>query len=113
MENKMISTEMDLRWGTRIPFNQEVLINYKTFGMIKDISLTGCFIEIKKIFGLGQEILLRFNLNSPQKTSIETRARVVNIRPGHGIGIKFSFTDDESPKIIQQFIDQIINGQKI
>ena len=110
MENKPASTEIDLRWGTRIPFNQEVTINYKISGMIKDISVTGCFIEIKKIFGLGQEILLRFNLNSPQKTSIETKSRVVNIRPGQGIGVKFSFTEDESPKIIQQFIDRIINN---
>ncbi len=113
MESKPISTETDLRGGTRIPFNQEVLVNYKTFGLIKDISISGCFIEIKKIFGLGQDVFLRFNLVSPQKPFIQTKARVVSIRPGEGVGVKFSFDGEESPKIIQQFIDQILNDKKI
>jgi Tfp pilus assembly protein PilZ len=109
MDNKSLSTEMDTRFGTRIPYNQEVLINKQTFGMIRDISVSGCFIETKKIFGLGQDLYLKFFLIAPIQASVESKARVVNIRPGAGIGVKFSFDSEKPAQIVRQFIDALIS----
>ena len=109
MENKPLATELDARFGTRIPYNQEVLINKQTFGMIRDISESGCFIETKKIFGLGQDISLKFFLIAPVQASVETRARVVNIRPGAGVGVKFTFESDKPVRIIKEFTDALLN----
>lgn len=109
MENRPLATELDQRFGTRIPYNQEVLINKQSFGMIKDISETGCFIETKKIFGLGQDISLKFFLIAPIQATVETKARVVNIRPGAGVGVKFSFESEKPAKIIKQFVDELRN----
>jgi len=112
MENRPLATELDQRFGTRIPYNQEVLINKQTFGMIKDISDTGCFIEIKKIFGLGQDINLKFFLAAPIQASVETKARIVNIRPGAGVGVKFSFETEKTAQTIKQFVEGLLNKKK-
>lgn len=103
-----MSTDMELRFGTRIPYNQEVLINKQTFGMIRDISTSGCFIETKKVFGLGQEIFLKFFLIAPIQASVETKARVVNIRPGAGIGVQFSFDSEKPAQIVKLFIEALL-----
>jgi len=112
MENKPLSTELEARFGTRLPYNQEVLINKQTFGMIRDISDSGCFIEIKKVFGLGQDINLKFFLVGPIQGSVETKARVVNIRPGAGVGVKFTFESEKPAQILKQFMDALLNRKQ-
>jgi hypothetical protein len=108
MDKKPVNLELDTRFGTRIPYNQEVLINKQTFGTIKDISVSGCFIETKKIYGLGQDLSLKFYLIAPIQASVETRARVVNIRPGEGVGVKFIFESEKPALIVKQFIDALL-----
>lgn len=110
MERKALATELEHRWGTRIPFNQEVLIDNKTFGVIRDMSISGCFIDSKVIFGLGQQISLRFNLSIPEAVTLMISGRIVNIRPGAGFGIKFNYETQEQPEIVRKFIAHVLNS---
>ncbi|MBI1823575.1 MAG: PilZ domain-containing protein [Nitrospirae bacterium] len=112
MDNTPFNMELDTRFGTRIPYNQEVLINKQTFGTIRDISASGCFIETKKIYGLGQDLMLKFYLISPIQASVETKARVVNIKPGEGVGVKFTFETEKPALIVKQFIDALLHKSK-
>ena len=111
MENKPFVTELEQRFGARIPFNQEVLVNNQTFGTIRDMSVSGCFIETRKIFGLGQTLSLRFTFTEPTTTTVLTSARVVNVRPGNGIGVKFEYC--KSPDLedtVQKLVAHVLNA---
>ncbi len=57
-------------------------------GEIKDISLTGCYIETRARLNLKRyaEIELRFSANGQHLSSL---ARVMDVRPGRGVGVEF------------------------
>ncbi|MBI3605474.1 MAG: PilZ domain-containing protein [Nitrospirae bacterium] len=111
MDNPL-SPAVDSRFGQRITFNQDVVINKGSFGTIKNISTSGCYVETKKIFGLGQEVHLRFYLSAPQLVSIETKARVIHLRPGEGFGVKFQFDSENTVKTVQQFVNFVAENSK-
>ena len=67
-----------------ISFHPEVLFR----GAVKDISLTGCYVETRARLNLKRfaEIELRFSANGQQLSAL---ARVMDVRPGKGIGVEF------------------------
>jgi PilZ domain len=68
-------------------------------GEVKDISLTGCYIATRARLNLKRfaEIELRFSANGQYLSSL---ARVMEVRPGKGVGIEFLPGD---PRMDQQF----------
>jgi hypothetical protein len=68
-------------------------------GEVKDISLTGCYIATRARLNLKRfaEIELRFSANGQHLSSL---ARVMEVRPGKGVGIEFVPGD---PRMDQQF----------
>jgi hypothetical protein len=68
-------------------------------GEIKDISLTGCYIATRARLNLKRfaEIELRFSANGQHLSSL---TRVMEVRPGKGVGIEFLPGD---PRMDQQF----------
>jgi len=59
-------------------------------GEIRDISLSGCFIQTKAHLHVDRfsQIDLRFEMNDCQ---YHTKARVMDIRPGCGVGMEFYY----------------------
>jgi hypothetical protein len=112
MDNPL-SPAVDARFGNRITFNQDVVINKGSFGTIKNISTSGCYVETRKIFGLGQVVHLRFFLSTPQLISVETKARVIHLRPGEGFGVKFQFDSEHAVQAVQQFVISVAENNKI
>jgi hypothetical protein len=68
-------------------------------GEVKDISRTGCYIATRARLNLRKfaEIELRFSANGQHLSSL---ARVMDVRPGHGVGIEFLPGD---PRMDQEF----------
>ena len=67
-----------------VAFSPELLFR----GEVKDVSLTGCYVATRARLKLKRfaQIELRFSANGHQVTSL---ARVVNVRPGKGVGVEF------------------------
>jgi PilZ domain len=68
-------------------------------GEVKDISRTGCYIATRARLNLKKfaEIELRFSANGQHLSSL---ARVMDVRPGQGVGIEFLPGD---PRMDQEF----------
>ena len=82
-----------------LSFDPELLFR----GAVKDISLTGCYVETRARLNLKRyaEIEVRFSAHGQQLTSL---ARVMDVRPGKGIGVKFVAGD---PRMTKRFRDLI------
>jgi hypothetical protein len=68
-------------------------------GEVKDISRTGCYIATRARLDLNKfaEIEIRFSANGQRLSSL---ARVMEVRPGEGVGIEFLPGD---PRMDEQF----------
>lgn len=75
-------------------------------GEVKDISLTGCYITTRARLNLKRfaEIELRFTANGRQLSSL---ARIMDIRPGKGIGVEFLPGDPRMNKHFRDLIEQL------
>jgi hypothetical protein len=75
-------------------------------GEVKDISLTGCYIETRARLNLKRhaEIELRFSANGQHLSSL---ARVMDIRPGKGVGIEFLPGDPRLDREFRQLIERL------
>jgi hypothetical protein len=71
-----------------VVFDSEFLFR----GEVRDISLNGCYIETRARLNLKRfaEVELRFTVDGAQLCSI---AKVIEIRPGKGVGIAFQSGD--------------------
>jgi hypothetical protein len=83
-------------------FNPDLLFR----GEVKDISLTGCYIETRARLTLKRhaEIELRFSANGQHLSSL---ARVMDIRPGKGVGIEFRPGDPRMDRQVRELIQRL------
>ena len=104
MTNEETSTAGERRRHTRfacdgpaevVVFRPDLLFR----GEVKDISLTGCYIATRARLNLKRltEIELRFSVNGQHFSLL---ARVMEVRPGKGVGVEFLPGD---PRIDKQF----------
>jgi hypothetical protein len=110
MENAEI-TGRDRRRHERFLFDgfAEVVSNQPELlfrGAVKDISLTGCYVETRARLNLKRlaEIELRFSANGQQLSS---QARVMDIRPVKGIGVEFLPGDPRMSKRFRDLIEEL------
>lgn len=75
-------------------------------GAVRDISLTGCYVETRARLNLKRlaEIELRFSANGHQLSSL---ARVIDVRPGKGIGVEFLPGDPGMNKRFRDLIEEL------
>jgi hypothetical protein len=75
-------------------------------GKVRDISESGCYIVTRARLALERldGVELRFKVNNNR---YRTYARVMDLRPGKGIGVEFIFTDPESRESIKALIDTL------
>lgn len=87
-----------------VAFNPELLFR----GEIRDVSLTGCYVATRARLKLKRlaEIELHFSAGGHYVTSL---ARVVEVRPGKGVGVEFLPGD---PRLNQRFRDLLIELEK-
>ena len=85
-----------------VAFQPELLFR----GEVKDISLTGCYVATRARLNLKRftEIELRFSANGQQLSS---PARVMDVRPGRGIGVEFLPGDPRMNKRFRDLIEQL------
>jgi len=75
-------------------------------GKVKDISLTGCYVTTRARLRLKRlaKIELRFSANGQQMSSL---ARVMDVRPGKGIGVEFLPGDPRMSKRFREVIEEL------
>jgi PilZ domain len=85
-----------------ISFHPESLFR----GAVRDISLTGCYVETRARLNLKRfaEVELRFSANGHQLTAL---ARVMDVRPGKGIGVEFVPGDPRMNKRFRDLIEEL------
>jgi len=76
-------------------------------GEIRDISETGCYIMSKGRLKLERftEVDLQFMLN---KRKYRTFARVMDVRPGKGVGVEFRFADQWAEKQFKELLHALM-----
>ena len=85
-----------------VAFHPELLFR----GEVKDISLTGCYVATRAHLNLKRfaEIELRFSANGQQMSSL---ARVMDVRPGKGVGVEFLSRDPRMNKRFRDLIEEL------
>jgi hypothetical protein len=85
-----------------VSFRPEVLFR----GEVKDISLTGCYVATRARLNLKRftRIEVRFSANGQQMSSL---ARVMDVRPGKGIGVEFLPGDPRMSKRFQDVLEEL------
>lgn len=96
----------DTRWGERLTLRTPVTIRWEERdrpGVIRHLSVSGCFIETAFPYPAGTTLRLFFRLE-PEIVSIEVDARVVMRNLG-GLGIRFLYTEEETPLRLKRWVD--------
>lgn len=85
-----------------VGFSPEVLFR----GEVKDISLTGCYVATRAHLRLKRfaEIELRFSANGHHLSSL---ARVMDVRPGKGVGVEFLPGDPRMDERFRELIERL------
>lgn len=85
-----------------VAFRPELLFR----GEVKDVSLTGCYIATRAHLTLKRfaEIEIRFSTNGRQ---LNSRARVMDVRPGRGLGVEFLPGDPEANDRFRELIEHL------
>jgi PilZ domain len=85
-----------------VVFSPELLFR----GEVKDISFTGCFVATRAHLTLQRfaEIELRFSTHGQHLSSL---ARVMDVRPGRGVGVEFLPGDPRMSKRFHELLEKL------
>lgn len=72
-------------------------------GTIRDLSFSGCFIEAPLRFDIGTSMSITFSLDENETQFVTTNGRIVRRSP-HGIGVRFTYIDTRTPRVIKEWI---------
>jgi hypothetical protein len=75
-------------------------------GKILDISQTGCYIETRARLKLERltDVEMLFRVNNRH---FRTTARVMDIRPGRGLGVEFRPVDSQARELLQELLQKL------
>jgi PilZ domain len=75
-------------------------------GKILDISQTGCYIETRARLKLERltDVEMLFRVNN---CHFRTSARVMDIRPGKGLGVEFRPVDSQARELLQKLLQTL------
>ena len=99
----------DQRWGARIPLNSLATVrvgDLDRLAKVRDISISGCFLETQFSYGVGATLNLRFALEplDPKDQQIITVDGKVTAQGKNGIGIRFIYGNTETPLRVKRWI---------
>jgi c-di-GMP-binding flagellar brake protein YcgR len=81
-------------------------LNRSEVMVTRDLSVGGMFLIAHSPFPVGSELLLTFRLDLTGP-AITTHARVMYSHAGVGMGTQFLGLNDETRKILQDFVDAV------
>jgi len=102
----------DNRWGSRVTVERAVRVRTSAgerSARMQDLSLTGCFLETSTAYEVGAILELRFALSSGDEQPLTTEARVVR-RTKHGVGVRFVFSDAQTPLTLKRWLSSAPAG---
>lgn len=108
-QGRMEDRRSSPRYDTHM-FVQEPEGYVKRFG---NLSLGGCFFKTRSFVSLGQEILVRFELDKVD-TEFEARGKVIRVNPSEyylGVAAKFDELPTETERMLARWLD--INTQEL
>lgn len=97
--------EAEKRWGVRVTIRNLVKIRWESaerLGTMRNISVSGCFIETPFPYPPGASVELGFILD-PEKPHIQAEGKIVSRNHG-GIGVRFLYRDAETPLELKRWI---------
>ncbi|MEW6681612.1 MAG: PilZ domain-containing protein [Nitrospirota bacterium] len=98
---------VEQRPHVRLPFSGPATIRSgSTFlsGTIRNLSFSGCFIEVPPRFEIGTSMNITFSLDPHETQFVTTNGRIVRRAP-HGIGVRFAYIDARTPGVVRQWIE--------
>lgn len=99
------STEQ--RPHVRLPFAGPATIRFGSMcltGTIRDLSFSGCFIEVPPSLDVGTPMSVTFSLDANDTQFIMTNGRIVR-RARNGIGVRFFYIDARTPRVLKDWIE--------
>ena len=106
MADEESAGDRDKRWGARVPLGVPAKIRVEQgerLAKIRDISISGCFIETSIPYPLGASVGLSFALDSDNQQTVTTDAKVTTCTKT-GSGVRFIYSDAETPLMVRRWI---------
>ena len=93
----------------RFPMVTKVHISLESDGKISNISKSGCFIEMNELYNPGTVIKVRFLLPG-DGTIIDTKAEVMRLQKGVGMGVKFIKLAEGQKESLKTYTEKLENA---
>lgn len=96
----------DQRWGVRVAYNRRITMSDRGLprtARMRDISISGCFIETPSTIEVGSVLTVSFALDLKNGPTITTDAKVARITP-EGVGARFLYGDAQTPVTLRRWI---------
>ncbi len=106
MSDEDSAGDHDNRWGARVPLGALAKIRGEQgerLARIRDISISGCFIETGVFYELGATLGLSFALDPDNQQTVMTDAKVTT-RTENGVGVRFIYSDADTPLTVRRWI---------
>ena len=106
MADEESAGDRDKRWGVRVPLGVLGTIRVgqgERLAKIRDISISGCFIETSLPYPLGATVGLSFALDPDHQQPVTTDAKVTTCTK-NGIGVRFIYNDADTPLMVRRWI---------
>lgn len=78
--------------------------DYSSQKPIRNISISGAYVEVDESFSVGQQIVLWFSVPNIENSSFKISATVTR-RDGNGIGVKFENLSAYQKEMLERFND--------
>ncbi len=96
------------RHAPRYPFSALAEIvdeqeNARTSSRVSDLSLHGCYVEMKDPFPAGTNVMIEI---STETESLETHATVAHIEPKRGMGLTFGAMPESFANLLNRWVVQ-------
>jgi hypothetical protein len=101
------------RHAPRYPFSALAEIvdeqeNARTSSRVSDLSLHGCYVEMKNPFPQGTNVMIEISTDTE---SLETHATVAHIEPKRGMGLTFGEMPESLANVLNRWVGQAKEGK--
>src|SRR5580700_10542984 len=101
------------RQAPRYPFSALAEIvdeqeNARTSSRVSDLSLHGCYVEMKNPFPQGTNVMIEISTDTE---SLETHATVAHIEPKRGMGLTFGEMSESLANVLNRWVVQAKEGK--
>jgi len=93
--------------AVRVPFEGHAAIRCgddQRVARIRDVSFSGCFLEMLPSYARGANVALSFELGPEDSHPLRANARVTRTTT-NGVAVRFAYIDMVAPRALKQWID--------